>query len=599
MAKVTNEEFQKRFKEKYGDEFTLLDEYIDSRTKMRIRHNSEYCGNHIRVMRADAILKKLHCRVCEGLEYNNKTFRRKIKDEIEILEEYKNRDEKILVRCKKCKYEWRVTPISLLMGSSCPCCANNIPYTIKDIEKIIKNKYKGEFTLVSKEILPKRHVIIKHNKCKSVYEVTIATIIKKATCPHCIAKSLSNKYVKSHDVFVDEIDKKYNNQFTILSQYLGVNKKVLIRHNSEKCKNSIFEILPSTILYRGSCPVCANKKIIKGINDIATTHPYFAKYFTNVEDAYSHSYGSNKKVSMKCPDCGYKKKIKISDLTNKSFACPKCSDGISYPEKFMMCVLDQLGVEYETQYSPDWIKPKKYDFYIPGLNCIIETNGRQHYSNATGFETFGGRTVEEEQENDRFKKEIALKNDIKHYIELDCRYSNLRWIKNSITNSELPNLIDLNNINWKECLKNIMSSLAKKACELYNTTNDIEYISFLMKINRNTILKYIKIGTQLGWCNYNIENSNRIKSKKIIEAKRKPVIVLETLQVFSGCNVLSDNSVKIFKKHLSSSCISLVCRNKQKSCQGYHFRYVDDLTRQERIKFKIDEKLKELEENNM
>ncbi len=67
---------------------------------------------------------------------------------------------------------------------------------------------------------------------------------------------------------------------------------------------------------RGICPVCCIpcRKVVRGINDIATTHPYLTKYFVNIEDIYKYSYSSNKKILMMCPDCGYKKKDENKSL---------------------------------------------------------------------------------------------------------------------------------------------------------------------------------------------------------------------------------------------------------------------------------------------
>ena len=114
------------------------------------------------------------------------------------------------------------------------------------------------------------------------------------------------------------------------------------------------------------CSCCANKTIVKGINDIATTHPHLVKYFVNIEDTYNHTYGSTNKVMVKCLDCGCKKEISIVNFINNEFImCPKCSDGISYPNKFMFNMLEQLNIEFISEYSPEWIGRKRYDFCIP------------------------------------------------------------------------------------------------------------------------------------------------------------------------------------------------------------------------------------------
>ena len=44
---------------------------------------------------------------------------------------------------------------------------------------------------------------------------------------------------------------------------------------------------------------------------------------------------------------------------------------------------------------------------------------------------------QEQREIDRIKRELALKNGISEYIELDCRYSDKNYIKESIIKSNL------------------------------------------------------------------------------------------------------------------------------------------------------------------
>ncbi|MGL4571652.1 MAG: zinc-ribbon domain-containing protein, partial [Clostridium sp.] len=163
-----------------------------------------------------------------------------------------------------------------------------------------------------------------------------------------------------------------------------------------------------------ACSVCSGAKVVAGINNIGKTHKWVGKFVKNKRDLDIYSCGSAHKIEIICPDCGYEYKQRINQLVkNNSYKCPRCSDGVSYPEKFMVSVLEQLGVEYKTQYLPKWIKPKKYDFYIKNLKCIIETHGEQHYSSISNFSSCGGRSLEEEQQNDKYKKEIAVKNGIK------------------------------------------------------------------------------------------------------------------------------------------------------------------------------------------
>lgn len=77
-------------------------------------------------------------------------------------------------------------------------------------------------------------------------------------------------------------------------------------------------------------------------------------------------------------------------------------------------------------------------------------------------------TLEDNQENDFYKKQLAAQNNIKHYIELNCAKSDLEYLKNSIlNNTALMNIIRIpEDFDWKECARFASSSLIKKVADL-------------------------------------------------------------------------------------------------------------------------------------
>lgn len=138
-----------------------------------------------------------------------------------------------------------------------------------------------------------------------------------------------------------------------------------------------------------------------------------------------------------------------------------CSEGTSgsYPERLINSLLTILGVDFAREKTFPWStgviddaghsSTKRYDFYIPALSAIIEVHGSQHYDG--GFENLGGRSLKEEQENDRQKEKLAKANGIKHYIILNALSSTLSYIKESIlSNNDFTSLFDLTNVKWEE-----------------------------------------------------------------------------------------------------------------------------------------------------
>lgn len=262
----------------------------------------------------------------------------------------------------------------------------------------------------------------------------------------------------------------------------------------------------------GLCPVCTNCIIVEGINDIPTTAPWMIPYFKGGHNE-AKLYGANSKelIEMKCPHCHKYKKVKIVDVhKNNGFSC-ECSDKISYPEKCMINLLTMLNVDYKYQCGKNtlnWIVNNyHYDFYIPFFDMIIETNGKQHYEKISDKSKWSD--LEIIQKRDSLKRELALSNNVKYYIELDCSESNIKYFKGSVMNSELPTLFNFNenDIDWNTIDRLCTRNIIKEIC-LYKENHPHltpQEIADNFSISKKGINEYYKIGTKFGWCTYNKE----------------------------------------------------------------------------------------------
>jgi len=296
-------------------------------------------------------------------------------------------------------------------------------------------------------------------------------------------------------------------------------------------------------------------------NTISITHPDLVKHFVNKEDAILYSAGSSRNVMTVCVECGYKKPMQIGHLTKRGFTCPLCSDHMPYPEKFLFSMLEQLTIDFKTQLTKttfEWCNNYKYDFYIDSINCIIETHGIQHYEKNTNWKM----SLDEILDNDRLKNQFAKENSITNYIVLDCRYSNMECIKNSIIGSNLPKLLgfNINDIDWSKCHEFSLSSLVKLVSTYWeNGINNVMDIANKLKVSRNTARFYLKQGAEMGWCSYNIEEENKKKYDAHIKLMIKKVICLSTGEIF---NSLVEAGRFCNMKETSNNSISLCCRHK-------------------------------------
>lgn len=209
---------------------------------------------------------------------------------------------------------------------------------------------------------------------------------------------------------VGEIIKDEKRQLLILDKFKCEHKK----YYKVKCMicnyNDIVEEY-SLKEHKYSCSCCHGKRIVEGVNDIATTDPWMISYFQGgIEEARLYTIGSSAEIYFKCPYCNQVKEnaIKISSLSARKKLNCVCMDYISYPEKFMRNFLSSNNVDYMYQVGKSyfqWCKNYIYDFYIPSKNIIIETHGEQHYTH-----TFGKITLEEQKRIDEEKQLLAENN---------------------------------------------------------------------------------------------------------------------------------------------------------------------------------------------
>lgn len=313
------------------------------------------------------------------------------------------------------------------------------------------------------------------------------------------------------------------------------------------------------------CPYCSNKRVLEGFNDIATTHSQYILYFVNIKDAYTHTHSSRVKVELKCPDCGNTKTMKIDTLTRQGFSCGICSDGLSYSEKMMALILTKLNIDFIKQLSYD-NGEHKYDFYLPKHSTILETHGIQHYKQSRR-----GRSLEEEQKNDKYKRELAISNGIlnENYHEVDCRYGTLEWCRPNIERA-LGNYVDISVLteeDWKQADIQAQKSLKVEVCKYWNENkrggNELSAVrlSEVWNIPQSTIWNYLNWGKESGLCTYDGKQYFKRRSTFIYLIKPngdkwfKEAMSMSKLSKETGISrtVITNNLDKGSLKHHSNS----------------------------------------------
>ena len=457
------------------------------------------------------------------------------------------------------------------------------PFKIKILEYFKKNK-KGYFK-------------ISYNK--SVYEVTcynfvnlnLGAIIK-------IPKEFRLKIGKrvsddKRDMIIT--DREYRNKRHSKSS----SNERWYRYKCNICGGNEQWIEELALIRGQGCSYCCGRAISLDINSIWATDRWMCDLGLSEKDAKTHTKGSHDRVVVICPDCGKTKNISIYNIYNKKSISCNCGDKRSYPEKFMMSVLDQLGIKYETQYQPKYLNrleedgkwsQKKSDFYLPEYGLIIETDGGLNHKGGI-VHGKSKKPLEYYIEVDRWKDEQHLLHGLET-TRIDCFKSDMKYIKNNILNSELNKIFDLSKIDWLKCEEFTMKNLVKEVCDYWNdkkdweTTIDLEKI---FKLSGVTIRRYLKKGTELGWCIYDAKEESRKGNSKAGKKSGKPVAIFKDNKPYiptgrennifesaTEIEKLSKEDINMFGKVLSQSLISKVCNGSRNHHGGYTFKYYDE-----------------------
>lgn len=433
--------------------------------------------------------------------------------------------------------------------------------TLEKIEILSENKYQSRETIFK----------CRCKTCGFIYETKAGNIAKGHTCRKC-----SKTYIPSQEEFIQDI-KEINPNVKILGVYKTA--RLPIQCKCLKCGYEEWYPTPDMLRRKSGCPACYGRVARKNENDVFTTRKDLLKYLKNKNEGIGVLPNSMRRVIWKCPDCNTEVVDSFRNVNQCGFKCKMCGDGFSYPEKIIRAFLFQIGRTFDLQKKFKWSNGKIYDFYIPSLSCIIETHGIQHYEESFNFTNNNrkSRSLKEERLNDIYKKELAISNGIKHYIELDCRESNIEYIKNSIISSDIINIINIKKIDWDSCNDYYNKSLQIRALEIWNKTNSIKSIMEELKISNTTIALYLSNLRDIGLCDYdpmkNFEKSKFLS--KNVPHSTKFLRCIETNRVFNGlhecADFLKENSDRRTIDHLK---IKLSCEDGSEQ-YGLHFEYVE------------------------
>lgn len=389
----------------------------------------------------------------------------------------------------------------------------------------VNQLYPDKYTILSTYTGRTKRILVQYNKCKHFYNSRALKLLSGNDCPVCCGGIKLTQ--EEFEAKVAEI----NPHLKVIGKYKSMNDSVSVFCNICNSKTTTIASVATNTKMCG-CAVCHGKQIRIGYNDLWTTAPFVAKLLNNPEDGYKVTKTSHQYMDFKCPICSKILKRKVATVYDNGLCCDCHRKNISFGERFIHSMLNQLSVKYDTEHVFEWSTnvtvenekfngTKRYDIYVDDLNMLIEVHGVQHYEERNG--NFHFRTLKEEQYNDELKQYLALQNGIQKYIILDCRKSDMEWIKNSILHSELSNIYDLSKVDWMECLDYTKSEMVQEIANLWNDKLPLGEICEKVHLSRTNVRKHLQNGKELGLCDYSIEES-RLRGAKL-NKKRKEELV--------------------------------------------------------------------------
>lgn len=442
-----------------------------------------------------------------------------------------------------------------------------IPFTYNGVE--------GNLEVVGYEVDDKNRTLLTIKYNNKTHKINSSSVLKGAI-GNIIDKS---EQIECYKYKVGDIVENNKCRLKILSTIM------MSKSNGTKTKGYRYvcltsgrehEIMECKISAGQGCGVCTSKQLLVGVNDIATVAPQMVSLLTNKNDAKKYHCQSGKKISFTCPHCKYERVLTISNVYKQGFVCPVCSPTTPYPERFVSVLLKQLLVEYKTQQQFDWSQGKQYDFYIPSLNMIIETHGKQHYEECSLYHN-KYRTLEQEIANDTFKEELAKKNGIDKYVVLDCRYSDKKWIMTSVLSSELSNIFRLDDIDWDSIHWQVLKNSDKaKAYQMWNNGASVQDIAKILKVSNVTVNKYLISANDMGLCSYNPNEERQKCGKRLRDFIVVGIIAINTkTQEQYHFESISECIETLRKKENTpfvQKLVRQVCWGERESYKGYIFK---------------------------
>lgn len=417
------EEVSEKLKQIHGDEYEYYSENYNGVAKnidVRCKHH-----NHIWNVRVMDLLKGQGCPKC-GYEKSSEKRVIKVSEFIERsikkhgdrydyskVHQFKRQKEKVTIICTK-HGEFQQTPHDHQLGAGCTKCWEEIRSEVltlpwEEVLKSFRETHDDTYDYVENTYVNSHETMEIICKKHGVFEQSVANHRIGYGCPKCGRERISEFLTTPWEEVLKSFREIHKDEY----RYTPESYTLLETPMEMFCsKHGRFEQTPKSHRKGSGCPECGRERISElrtlSWEEVLTS---FREVHRDEYEYNEHTYTkTQEKMEMICKKHGVFLQTPMTHKQGKG--CPVCNS--STGEKEITHLLNDLGIEFEHQKTYKELGRKRFDFYIPSINTIIEYNGIQHYEIK---DFFGGeRGFKTLVKNDKIKKQYCLDNGINYEV---------------------------------------------------------------------------------------------------------------------------------------------------------------------------------------
>jgi len=386
----------------------------------------------------------------------------------------------------QCGHEWEALPSNRVKGNGCPYCAGRLVLTgFNDLSTVDPELAAQWHPTKNGKITPVQVYSGSHSKvwwrCSEGHEwqaAPRARLHNGTGCPVCAGKQIVigfNDLAAINPELVEEWHPTKNGDFTPQKVTAGNNTKKVWWLG--KCGHEWQATISSRSSRGLGCPICANRTVLPGYNDLATTHPLLAAEWHPTKNGNLTPRmvisGTPKKVWWKCSQ-GHEWKAQLSNRASGT-GCPHCSGELktSFPEQTIFYYFKHLSPAFN-RYQHNG--KTEIDVYMPEFRFGVEYDGPFHQT-------------EEAQERDARKNAVLA--------EAGIMLVRVKEVDNLIGYTDSDTIIyckpNSSNLYMNEVVRKLVVRLNAKSRQSFIVDVDVErdrwdiYAQYISMIKENSL----------------------------------------------------------------------------------------------------------------